>query len=80
MLAELILRGEISYEDLERHPEFFTDRLPENLKEYLQVSDLVGKDWESVRGICDRCNPLPVNPTAPKAPATKMANIARREV
>jgi hypothetical protein len=82
ILAELIMKGAITYEDLERDPNCLLQYLSEELTKYGEVvSELSGKDWESIRGICNRCNPLPVKPVeVPKVPATKMTNIAKHEV
>ncbi len=81
-LAELIMKGGITYEELERDPQCFFQYLSEELTNYgEEVSVLSSKSWQEIRGICNRCNPLPVEPQeATKAPATKMRNIARREV
>lgn len=80
--AESILKKEFSYEDFERNQKVFTDRLTGELREYAEVvGESLGMDWESIRGACNRCNPLPVEPQeVPKVEATKMSNVARRDV
>jgi hypothetical protein len=82
VLAEMIMKGALSYEDLERNPKSFYQYLSEELTKYGEaVRELSGKSWEEIRGTCNRCNPIPVKPSEqPKAEATPMKNIARREV
>ncbi|MFC1912116.1 hypothetical protein ACFLXG_03060 [Chloroflexota bacterium] len=81
VLAEMIMKKAITYEELERDPECFYQYLSEELTNYgEEVCVLSGKSWEEIRGICNRCNPVPLEPQeTPKAPATKMSNIAQRE-
>ena len=81
-LAELILKRAFTYEEFERNPEILLEHLTGELKKYAEVvSELSGKDWESIRGICNRCSPIPVEPQEiPEAEATKMSNVARRDV
>lgn len=81
ILAELIMKRGITYEDLERDPQCFFQYLSEELTNYGEiVSELTGKDWQEIKRICSRCNPMPVKPMeVTKVPATKMSNIARRE-
>lgn len=80
-LAECIMKKEFSYEELERNPEIFTDHLNGDLKVYAEVvGELLGMDWEIIRGACNRCKPLPVKPQeVPKVEATKMSNVAQRD-
>ena len=80
-IAMLVLQGIINYEQFDREPRCFAEYLPEDLKEYVDcVADISGRDWEFMRGICNRCNAIPVNPQEiPKTEATKMSNVAKRE-
>jgi hypothetical protein len=81
VLAEMIMKGALTYEDLERNPESFLQYLSPELTNYAEiVRELSGKSWEEIRGTCNRCNPIPVKPQeAQKADASKMSNIARRD-
>lgn len=81
-MADLIMRKTITYEDLERDPMCFVEHLPDDLKNYAKVvSDVSGKDWETIRGECRRCKSLAVEPTEIKdVPAQKMTYVARRDV
>jgi len=81
-LADMILKGKVNLKDLERDPQCFFQHLPEELKEYAEVvTKMTGRTWEEIRRICHRCKPMLVNPPeAPKADATKMSYIARRDV
>jgi hypothetical protein len=78
----MIMKGAITYEELERNPESFYQYLSEELTRYgEEVKELSGKSWEKIRGTCNRCNPIPVKPVEqPKTDATEMSNVARREV
>lgn len=82
IVAEMIMKKAITYEELERDPDCLYQYLSEELTRYGEVvSEMSGKSWEEIRGTCNRCRPIPVEPQeAPKAPATRMANVARREV
>ncbi|MFC1910447.1 hypothetical protein ACFLXC_04065 [Chloroflexota bacterium] len=82
IVAEMIMEKAITYEELESDPECFYQYLSEELTQYGQVvSEMSGKSLEEIRGTCNRCRPIPVEPQeAPNAEPTKMANVARREV
>ena len=79
VLADLIRDGAITYEDLERDPERFTQYLSQELTDYAEVvRDISEKSFEEIRASCARCNPLHVKPQdSPKAPATKMKYVGR---
>ena len=81
IVAEMIMNKAITYEELERNPDCLYQYLSEDLTNYGEaISETSGKSWEEIRGTCNHCKPIPVKPQeAPKAPATKMGNVARRD-
>jgi hypothetical protein len=80
-LSDLMMRGIINWEDLERNPNAIIENLEEELKKYaVAINKVSGKDIMTVITTCRRCSPIEARPKeAPKAPASKMSNVARRD-
>lgn len=78
-LSNLIMREEITREDLKRDPTCFYLLLSNELRVPAQmISEKSGLSWEAISNECTRCPATPVETNdVPKAEATEMTQVGR---
>ena len=81
-LNDLILRREVTREELQRAPESFYLLLTGVLKKYAEVvSKVTGKTWLEITNECSRCKPTPVEPLeVPEAEPIEITMVGQNEV
>ena len=78
-LSNLMMRGEVTREDLKRNSEAFYPHLSNELKALAEtISKKSGFTWEAISSECSRCPATPVETNnVPKAEATEITRVGR---
>lgn len=81
-LSNLIMRGEVTREDLKRNPTCFYPHLSDELKGLTQtISEKSGMSWGAISSECSRCPGTPVETNdVPKAEATEITQVGRSDL
>lgn len=78
-LSNLMMRGEVTREDLKRDPEAFYPHLSGDLRTLAEaMSKKSGLTWEAISSECSRCPATPVETNdVPKAEPTEITQVGR---
>ena len=78
-LSNLMMRKEVTREDLKRDPDAFYPLLSNELKGLAQtISEKSGMTWEAISSECSRCPATPVETNnVPKAEPTEIMQVGR---
>lgn len=81
-LSNLIMRREITREDLKRDPEAFYPHLSGELKTLAEaISKKTGLTWEAISSECARCPGTPVETDdVPKTEPTEITQVGRSDL
>lgn len=81
-LSNLMMRGEVTREDLRRDPEAFYPHLSNELRALAEaISKKSGLTWEAISSECSRCPATPVETNdVPKAEPTEITQVGKNDL
>ena len=81
-LSNLIMKGEVTREDLKHDPEAFYPYMSNELRALAEaVSKKSGLTWEAISSECDRCPGTPVETNdVPKTEPTEITQVGRSDL
>ncbi len=81
-LSNLIMRGEVTREDLKQDPEAFYPHLSGELRTLAEaISKKSGLTWEAISSECSRCPATPVETNnVPKAEPTEITQVGKNDL
>ena len=81
-LSNLMMRGEVTREDLKRDPEAFYPYISNELRALAgTISEKSGMSWEAISSECSRCPATPVETDdLPKAEPTEITQVGKNSL